>query len=104
MYQAIGGATFHIIIIIFFAKPFIEFTQTFIIAMGHQIILVSFGAFTILMYLIKNNTASKTVSIFFLIPATSAFMAWIFLNESLTNIDILGFVITTIGVYVATRD
>ena len=104
MYQAIGGVAFHIVIIIFFAKPYIDFTQTFIIAMSHQIFLVSFGAFTILMYLIKNNSASKTVSIFFLIPATSAFMAWLFLNESLTNLDLLGFLITTIGVYIATRD
>ena len=103
MYQALGGVTFHIIIIIFFAKPYIDFTQTFLIAMSHQIFLVSFGAFTILMYLIKNNSASKTVSIFFLVPATSAFMAWLFLNESLTNLDLLGFLITTIGVYIATR-
>jgi drug/metabolite transporter (DMT)-like permease len=104
MYQAIGGFTFNLIVIIFFTKPYIDFTQTFVIAMGHQILLVSFGAFTILMYLIKNNSASKTVSIFFLIPATSAFMAWLFLNENLTNLDLLGFLITTIGVYIATRN
>ena len=103
-YQAIGGCTFHVLIIILFAKPSINFSQTFLIAMSHQIFLVSFGAFTILMYLIKNNSASKTVSIFFLIPATSAFMAWLFLNESLTNLDLLGFLITSIGVYIATRD
>ncbi|MDC0517831.1 DMT family transporter [Candidatus Pelagibacter sp.] len=103
-YQALGGCVFHILIIIFFAKPYIDFSQAFIIAMSHQIFLVSFGAFTILMYLIKNNSASKTVSIFFLIPATSAFMAWLFLNESLTNLDLLGFLITTIGVYIATQD
>ena len=103
-YQALGGCVFHILIIILFAKPYIVFSQTFIIAMSHQIFLVSFGAFTILMFLIKNNSASKTVSIFFLIPATSALMAWLFLNESLTNLDLLGFLITTIGVYIATRD
>ena len=103
-YQAVGGCSFHIVIMIFFAEPYIDFTKTFIIAMSHQIFLVSFGAFTILMYLIKNNSASKTVSIFFLIPATSAFMAWLFLNENLTNLDLLGFLITTVGVYIATRD
>ena len=70
----------------------------------HQILLVSFGAFTILMYLIKHNSASKTVSIFFLIPATSAFMAWFFLGEDLTNLDLLGFTIASIGVYIATRN
>ena len=103
-YQAVGGCLFHILIIILFAKPYIYFTKTFVISMCHQIFLVSFGAFTILMFLIKKNSASKTVSIFFLIPATSAFMAWLFLNESLSPVDLVGFLITTIGVYIATRD
>lgn len=104
MNQALGGFIFHIIIIILFAEPYINFSTTFIIAMSHQIFLVSFGAFTILMFLIKKNSASKTVSIFFLIPPTSAFMAWLFLNERLSNLDLLGFLIATIGVYIATRD
>ena len=103
-YQAVGGCFFHILIILFFIEPHIDFSKTFIIAMSHQVILVSFGAFTILMYLIKKNSASKTVSIFFLIPATSALMAWIFLDEGLTQLDLLGFLITTVGVYIATRD
>ena len=104
MNQALGGVVFHIVIIILFAEPYIDFSTTFLIAMSHQIFLVSFGAFTILMLLIKRNSASKTVSIFFLIPPTSALMAWIFLNESLSNLDLLGFLIATFVVYVATRD
>ena len=104
MNQALGGSIFHLLVIILFVDPYIDFSKTFIIAMSHQIFLVSFGAFTILMFLIKKNSASKTVSIFFLIPATSAFMAWVFLNENLTKLDLLGFLITTIGVYIATRD
>ena len=103
MYQAIGGCLFHIIIIIIFTEPYINFTSTFLIAMSHQIFLVSFGAFTILMFLIKNNSASKTVSIFFLIPPTTAIMAWLFLNEVLTNLDLIGFAVATLGVYIATR-
>ena len=103
-YQAIGGCLFHLLIVIFFTEAFIDFNITFFVAMSHQIFLVSFGAFTILMFLIKKNSASKTVSIFFLIPATSALMAWFFLGESLTVTDLLGFLITSIGVYIATRD
>ena len=103
-YQALGGCLFHVLIIIFFIEPYIYFTKTFIIAMSHQIFLVSFGAFTILMFLIKKNSASKTVSVFFLIPATSAIMAWLFLNETLTNIDVIGFLIASVGVYIATRN
>tara|TARA_Y100000996_G_scaffold380463_1_gene334370 strand:+ start:1321 stop:2169 length:849 start_codon:yes stop_codon:yes gene_type:complete len=102
-YQAVGGCLFHFLIIIFFTEAFIDFNTTFFIAMGHQIFLVSFGAFTILMFLIKKNSASKTVSIFFLIPAVSALMGWFFLDEILTKIDLVGFFIATAGVYIATR-
>ena len=103
-YQAVGGCLFHVLIVILFAELYIDFSFTFIIAMSHQIFLVSFGAFTILMFLIKKNSASKTVSIFFLIPVVSALMAWFFLNETLTSIDILGFLIASFGVYVATQN
>ena len=103
MYQAMGGCLFHLIIIIIFTGLYIDFTPTFLIAMSHQIFLVSFGAFTILMFLIKNNSASKTVSIFFLIPPTTAVMAWLFLNETLNNLDLIGFAVATLGVYIATR-
>ena len=103
MYQAVGGCLFHLIIIVFFTDPYINFTFTFLIAMSHQIFLVSFGAFTILMFLIKNNSASKTVTIFFLMPPTTAMMAWLFLNETLNNLDLIGFAVATLGVYIATR-
>ena len=103
MYQAMGGCLFHIIVIFIFSDLYINFTPTFFIAMSHQIFLVSFGAFTILMFLIKNNSASKTVSIFFLIPPTTAIMAWLFLNEKLNNLDLIGFAVATLGVYIATR-
>ena len=103
-YQAVGGCIFHTIVIFFFSNPYINFTQTFLLAMSHQIFLVSFGAFTILMFLIKKNSASKTVSVFFLIPPTSAFMAWFFLDETLTTLDLVGFFIASTGVYIATRN
>ena len=102
-YQAAGGCFFHLVVILFFVDPFIEFNPSFLIAMGHQIFLVSFGAFTILMFLIKNNSASKTVTVFFLIPATSAIIAWVFLNEQLSLIDIFGFIVASLGVFIATR-
>ena len=104
MYQAIGGFLFHLLIVLFFVKPYINFSSTFIFAMSHQIFLVSFGAFTILMYLIKHNSASKTVSLFFLIPATSALIAWVFLNETLSIYDLFGFIISSMGVFIATRE
>jgi len=102
-YQALGGCIFNLILIYFFEDPFINFTTSFILGMTHQILLVSFGAFTILMFLIKAGSVSKTTTLFFLVPPTSAIMAYIFINESLTTIDLIGLFIATLGVYIATR-
>ena len=102
-YQAIGGCLFNAILIILFEDPYINFNTNFILGMSHQIILVSFGAFTILMFLIKAGSVSKTTTLFFLVPPVSAIMAWLFLGELLSIIDILGFIITSFGVYIATR-
>ena len=104
MYQAIGGFLFHALIILFMEDPYIDFTLTFIVSMSHQIFLVSFGAFSILMYLLHKGSASRTVTLFFLVPPTSAVMAWIFLNEYLSLLDMFGFGIATLGVYIATRE
>jgi drug/metabolite transporter (DMT)-like permease len=30
-------------------------------------------------------------------------MAWLFLNEKMTSIDVIGLIIATLGVYIATR-
>ncbi len=103
-YQAIGGCLFNLLLMFIFENAYINFTTSFILGMSHQIILVSFGAFTILMFLIKRGTVGKTTTLFFLVPPTSAVMAWIFLNEQLTFTDIIGFLITTVGVFIATRD
>ena len=104
MYQAIGAVIFHLtIIILIFEDAFIIINLEFLLAMSHQVFLVSLGAFSILMYLIKNNSASKTVSLFFLIPAVTATMAWVFLDENLSLVDIIGFIVTSIGVFISTR-
>ena len=102
-YQAIAATLFLIIVSFVFEVSFINFDKRFILSMGWQIIMVSFGAYAILMYLIKTGTASKTSNLFFLIPPTTGVMAYFVLGEDLYLIDILGLIVCTFGVYIATR-
>ncbi len=102
-YQAIAAATFLFIVSIIFEISYINFTTSFILSMSWQIIMVSFGAFTILMYLIKIGSASKTSNLFFLVPPTTAVMAWIVLEEQLLRNDLIGLLLAALGVYIATR-
>ena len=102
-YQAFSASCFHLIVALALGDWFINLTLGFVLSMGWQILAVSFGAFTILMYLIKNDSASKTATLFFLVPPVSVFMAWIFINENITIADFIGLLIATLGVYIATR-
>ena len=102
-YQAFAASIFLFTISVIFEVPSINFDTRFNLSMGWQIIMVSFGAYAILMYLIKTGTASKTSSLFFLVPPVTAIMAWLVLGEKLSIIDIIGLLICAFGVYIATR-
>ena len=102
-YQALAASFFLITVSVIFENPFINFDTRFILSMAWQIIMVSFGAYAILMYLIKKGTASKTSNLFFLVPPVTAVMAWATLGEQLLIIDIIGLLICAFGVYIATR-
>ncbi len=102
-YQALAAAIFLLLASLIFEVSYINFTTSFILSMGWQIIMVSFGAFTILMYLIKIGSASKTSNLFFLVPPTTAVMAWFLLGEELYRNDLIGLMIASIGVFIATR-
>ena len=103
IYQALGASIFHLILVILYEEPYINFTNEFVFAMAWQIIAVSFGAFTILMILLKVGTASKTSTLFFLVPPITALMAWFLLDEILTKFDIIGLAMVSLGVYIATN-
>ena len=102
-YQAIGASIFLFFMTIIIEVPYINFTFSFILSMSWQILIISFGAFTILMYLIKHDSASKTSNLFFLVPPVSALMAWLLLDEVLTIFDIMGLIVCSTGVYLATK-
>ena len=102
-YQAFAASIFLTIVSMLFEISFINFDIRFILSMGWQIIMVSFGAYAILMYLIKQGTASKTSNLFFLVPPVTAVMAWMVLGEELFIVDVIGLLICAFGVYIATR-
>lgn len=103
-WQAAAAGLFHFLVMLLIEpEPVIKFTSGFVLAMGWQIIAVSFGAFSILLWLIKKGSASQTATLFFLVPPCSALMAWWLLGDQLVGLDIAGLLIATAGVYIATR-
>ena len=81
---------FHFFLALCFEDFFINFSNDFLLAMSWQIFAISLGAFLILMWLLQNNKANQTSSLFFLVPPTSALLAYLILNEEFILIDFLG--------------
>ena len=101
--QALSAAIFHFLLALCFEKFFINFSNDFILAMSWQIFAVSLGAFLILMWLLANNKANETSSLFFLVPPISALLAFFILEETFTSSDFLGLFLSCLGVFMVSK-
>ncbi|NCW10048.1 MAG: DMT family transporter [Gammaproteobacteria bacterium] len=102
-YQAGAATVFHLVILLTVEPMRLSISTSLILAIGWQILAVSFGAFSILMYLLARSSASQTVAWLYLVPPMAAFFSWLILGEELSLTDLLGFLIVSCGVYLATR-
>jgi drug/metabolite transporter (DMT)-like permease len=81
----------------------IDWTGEFVFALAWLVLVLSIGAVGLLMLLIRLNTASGTASLFYLVPAVTAVIAFFLFGEKLTPIQLLGMAIVMAAVAVATR-
>lgn len=99
--QLIGGL-FVALPIAFFTESFIfSFTPQLIIGYAWMTLVLSCGAFTLYMYLLQQGEASKVASVFYLVPAFSAVQGYYLFGETLSVIQLLGMIITTAAVALA---
>ncbi len=101
--QAFSASIFHLILALCFEELFINVSINFILAMSWQIFAVSLGAFLIFMWLLENNKANETSSLFFLVPPISALLAFLILDESFTSFDFIGLIISCFGVFMVSK-
>jgi drug/metabolite transporter (DMT)-like permease len=73
-----------------------------VFAMAWLVLVLSFGAIFLLMVMIREGEMSKVASLFYLVPAVTAVMAWFLFGEELNLIQIFGMALTTFGVGLAT--
>jgi len=73
-----------------------------IFAMAWLVLVLSIGAIFLLMAMIRRGEISKVASLFYLVPAVTAVIAWALFGESLTLVQIAGMALTTVGVGLAT--
>ncbi len=73
-----------------------------VFAMAWLVLVLSIGAVFLLMIMIRDGEVSKVSSLFYLVPAATAIIAWILFGEELSIIQIAGMALATVGVGLAT--
>lgn len=82
----------------------VQWTGEFIFALFWLIFMPSFGAISLLMWMIKQGAASKVASLFYLIPPVTALEAFLLFDETLGLIAVLGMVVVSLGVWLAIKN
>lgn len=81
----------------------IDWTAQLVLALGWLVLVLSIGAIGLLAWLIAHNSAARTASLFYLVPAATAIFAWLLFGETLSAIQLVGMAITIVAVAMATR-
>lgn len=81
----------------------VRWTGHFIFAQAWLVLVLSLGAVSLLNVLIRRGSAVNVASLFYLVPPTTALMAWALFGETLTGLALLGMGLAVFGVWLARR-
>ncbi|MGS1094235.1 DMT family transporter [Aquamicrobium terrae] len=101
-WQYVGGAAVAVPASLLFETRAVVLNGELVFAMAWLVLVLSVGAIFLLMILIRDGEMAKVGSLFYLVPAVTALMAWALFGESLTPVQIVGMAVTTLGVGLAT--
>lgn len=103
-YYQYAGAVFLVGLAMFiFEDGNIVWTGQFVFALVWLIVVLSMGAISLLMLLIRYGDVSRTASLFYLVPAATVVEGWLLFNETLSPVQLVGMVVTVVGVAIAMR-
>lgn len=102
-WQYAGGALVTIVLSLAFETRNFTLNGELVFAMAWLVLVLSIGAIVLLMIMIRDGEMSKVASLFYLVPAVTALIAWALFGEELTLVQIGGMALATFGVALATR-
>jgi len=86
-----------------FETEAINWTASFVGAMAWSVLVLTLGGSSLLYLLLQRGAAMKVTSLFYLVPPTTALMAWALFGESITATTIAGTALTALGVSLVVR-
>lgn len=86
-----------------FETEAIVWTPQFVGAMAWAVLALTLGGSSLLYLLIQRGAATSVTSLLYLVPPTTALMAWVLFDELITLSTVLGTALTALGVSLVVR-
>ena len=99
----LGAALLFTLPLTFLESEVITWNPHFIGAMAWSVLVLTLGGSSLLYLLIQRGAATAVTSLLYLVPPTTALMAWALFDELITTSTVMGTVITAIGVSLVVR-
>jgi drug/metabolite transporter (DMT)-like permease len=81
----------------------VRWTGEFVFALAWLVLVLSFGAIFLLLYLIRHGAATRVASLFYLVPPTTALIAWPLFGESYSVPAAAGMGLGMLAVWLVTK-
>lgn len=86
-----------------FETNVVHWTSEFVLAIAWLVFALSIGSIGLLYWLIRHHAATSVASLFYLVPAVTALMAFVLFDERLDAIAIAGMAICATAVFLVNR-
>lgn len=101
--QFAASAVFCLVGALLFETREVEWSQEFILSLGWLVSVLSIGSIGVLYWLIRRGGATQVASLFYLVPAVTALMAFVLFNERLDFLGVTGMALCAAGVFLVNK-
>ena len=86
-----------------FESGSITWSAEFVFALAWAVIVLSLSAIFLLLFLIRHGATAEVASLFYLVPPTTALMAWPLFGETYSVVSAAGMVLAVLAVWLVTK-
>lgn len=79
----------------------VDWTGSFVFALGWSVLVLSVGAISLLYWLLRHGAAANVARLFYLVPPVTALEAWLLFGETLDALALAGMALIALGVVLA---
>ena len=99
----LGAALLVTLPFVFLENEAVQWTPGFVGALAWSVLALTLGGSSLLYMLIQRGAATAVSSLMYLVPPTTALMAWLLFGEAITVATVLGTALTALGVWLVVR-